>query len=149
MHSAAVGWHWIRADRRRSHYRHQPDGLRHGARASGAPLPPHRSHAQHLAMIVVRFKMQSHPDKVDEVRSLLTDVAVASQAVEGVVSFDIGQDVTDSNSFVATEVFDDREALDRQESLPQVAAAMAAFEEALTAEPEATIFNVASPEPYE
>jgi quinol monooxygenase YgiN len=100
-------------------------------------------------MIVVRFKMRSHPDKVDEVRWLLTDVAVASQSVEGVVSFDIGQDVTDSNSFVATEVFDDREALDRQESLPQVAAAMAAFEEALTAEPEATIFNVTSTEPYE
>jgi quinol monooxygenase YgiN len=100
-------------------------------------------------MIVVRFKMQSRPDKVDEVRSLLTAVAVASQSVEGVVSFDIGQDVTDSNSFVATEVFDDREALDRQESLPEVAAAMAAFEEALAAEPEATIFTVASAEPYE
>lgn len=100
-------------------------------------------------MIVVRFKMQSRPDKVDEVRSLLTDVAVASQSVEGVVSFEIGQDVTDPNSFVATEVFDDREALDRQESLPEVAAAMAAFEEALAVEPEATIFNVTSAEPYE
>lgn len=100
-------------------------------------------------MIVVRFKLQSRPDRVDEVRSLLTRVAVASQSVEGVVSFDIGQDVTDSSSFVATEVFDDREALDRQESLPEVAAAMAAFDEALTAAPEATIFNVASAEPYE
>lgn len=99
-------------------------------------------------MIVVRFKMQSHPDKVDEVRSLLTDVAVVSQSVKGVVSFDIGQDVTDSNSFVATEVFDDKDALERQESLPEVAAAMAAFETALAAEPEATIFNVASAEPY-
>ena len=100
-------------------------------------------------MIVVRFKMQSRPDKVDDVRSLLTAVAVASQSVEGVVSFDIGQDVIDSNSFVATEVFDDREALARQESLPEVAAAMSAFAEALAAEPEATIFNVASAEPYE
>ncbi|MGZ5418295.1 MAG: putative quinol monooxygenase [Aeromicrobium sp.] len=100
-------------------------------------------------MIVVRFKMQSRPDKVDELHSLLTAVAVASQSVEGVVSFDIGQEVTDSSSFVATEVFDDREALARQESLPEVAAAMAAFEEALAAEPEATIFNVASAEPYE
>jgi len=100
-------------------------------------------------MIVVRFKMQCHPDKVHEVRSLLTDVAVASQSVEGVVSFDIGQDVTDSNAFIATEVFDDREALDHQESLPQVAAAMAAFETALTADPEATIYHVASTEPYE
>lgn len=98
---------------------------------------------------MVRFKMQSRPDKVDVLRSLLTEVALASQSVEGVVSFDIGQDVTDSSSFVATEVFDDREALDRQESLPEVAAAMSAFEEALAAEPEATIFNVASAEPYE
>lgn len=100
-------------------------------------------------MIVVRFKMQCRPDKVDMVRSLLTEIAIASQSVEGVVYFDIGQDVTDPNAFVATEVFDDREALDRQESLPEVAAAMAAFEEGLAAEPEATIFNVASAEPYE
>jgi quinol monooxygenase YgiN len=50
-------------------------------------------------MIVVRFKMQSRADKVDQLRSLLADVAVASQSVEGVVSFDIGQDLTDSNSF--------------------------------------------------
>lgn len=100
-------------------------------------------------MIVVRFKMQCRPDKVDELQSLLAAVAVASQSVEGVVSFDIGQDVTDSNSFVATEVFDDRAALARQEALPEVAAAMAAFEEALAAEPEATIFDVASSVPYE
>lgn len=100
-------------------------------------------------MIVVRFKVQSRPDRVDELRSLLAVVAAASQSVEGVVSFDIGQDVTDSNAFIATEVFDDRDALDRQESLPEVAAAMAAFEETLAAEPEATIFTVASAEPYE
>jgi quinol monooxygenase YgiN len=66
-----------------------------------------------------------------------------------VVSFDICQDVTDSNSFVATEVFDDRKSLDRQESCRRWAAAMAAFEEALATEPEATIFNVASAERYE
>ncbi|WP_372735163.1 putative quinol monooxygenase [Nocardioides sp.] len=77
------------------------------------------------------------------------NVALASQSVEGVVSFDVGEDVTDPNSFVATEVFDDRAALDRQESLPEVAAAMAAFEDGLAAEPEATIFDVASSAPYE
>jgi quinol monooxygenase YgiN len=100
-------------------------------------------------MIVVRFKMRGRPDKIDELRSLLVDVATASQSVDGVVSFDIGQDITDSNAFVATEVFDDRAALDRQESLPEVAAAMAVFEEALAAEPEATVFEVASSAPYE
>jgi quinol monooxygenase YgiN len=100
-------------------------------------------------MIVVRFKVRSRPDRVDQLRSLLNDVAVASQSVEGVVSFDVGQDVTDPCSFVATEVFDDREALDRQEALPEVAVAMASFEEVLVAEPEATIFDVAAAEPYE
>ncbi len=80
---------------------------------------------------------------------MLTSVAVASRPVEGVVSFDIGQDLTDPNVFVATEVFEDREALDRQESLAEVAVAMASFEDTLAAEPEATIFTVASAEPYE
>jgi quinol monooxygenase YgiN len=100
-------------------------------------------------MLVVRFRIRCRPEKSEEIGALLTAVAEASQTVPGVVSFDIGQDLTDPNTFVATEVFDDRDALDRQEALPEVAAAMAAFEDALAEEPEATIFHVASAEPYE
>jgi quinol monooxygenase YgiN len=89
------------------------------------------------------------PAKTDEAIGVLQEVVTASRALKGVVSFDIGRDLADPDSLIATEVFVDREALDRQESLPQVARAMQLFEGALAAPPDATIFHVASSEPYE
>lgn len=100
-------------------------------------------------MIVVRFKLRCSADRAGEIRDLLTAVQSASQSVPGVVTFDIGEDLLDGNAFIATEVFEDRAALDRQEALPEVAAAMAAFDGALVAPPEATIYHVESSEPYE
>ena len=99
-------------------------------------------------MIVVRFKVQCQPEKTEQVMAALAEVVAASRGVEGVVSFDIGRDLTDPDSFVATEVFEDRAALDRQESLPAVGTAMAVFEQSLAAEPEATVFHVSSSEPH-
>ena len=52
------------------------------------------------------------------------------------------------STFIATEVFEDRAALERHESLPEVAAVLGVLEESLAAEPEATIFNVSSSEPW-
>lgn len=79
----------------------------------------------------------------------MKDVVLPSRALDGVVSFDIGRDVTDPDVFMATEVFEDRAALDRQESLPEVATAMQVFEDSLAAEPEETIFHVSSSEVVE
>jgi quinol monooxygenase YgiN len=99
-------------------------------------------------VIVVRFKVQCQPDKTQQVMAALQDVVAPSRALDGVVSFDIARDLTDPDSFVATEVFEDRDALDRQESLPEVETALAVFEQSLAAEPEATIFHVSSSEPH-
>jgi quinol monooxygenase YgiN len=71
-----------------------------------------------------------------------------SRAVDGVVSFDIGRALDDPNSFIVTEVFEDRAALDRQESLDEVANTLAVLGESLAAPPEATIFHVSSSEPH-
>jgi quinol monooxygenase YgiN len=68
--------------------------------------------------------------------------------VEGVFSFDIGQDITDANAIIATEVFEDREALVRQESLAVVQKTMGLLEDLFAGEPEATIFHVFSSEPW-
>jgi quinol monooxygenase YgiN len=46
------------------------------------------------------------------------------------------------------EVFEDRAALERQESLPEVGRTLAVLEESLVAEPEATVFHVSSSEPW-
>ncbi len=99
-------------------------------------------------MIVVRFKVTCRPERRDDALKAFEQVVAPSRTVDGVVSFDIGQDLTDPNVIIATEVFEDRAALDRQESLPEVGHVMAMFPEIMAAEPEATIFHVASSEPY-
>ena len=99
-------------------------------------------------MIIVRVKVQCRPGKAEQVMAAFEAVIPPSPAVDGVVSFDIGRDVADPDAFIATEVFEDRAALERQESLPEVANALGVLEEPLATEPEATIFNVSSSEPW-
>jgi quinol monooxygenase YgiN len=99
-------------------------------------------------MIVVRFKVQCQPEKTEQVVAAFEEVIAPSRAVDGVLSFDIARDLIDPDSFIATEVFEDRAALDRQESLPEVKRTLAVLEKSLVAEPEATVFYVSSSEPH-
>lgn len=100
-------------------------------------------------MIIVRFKVQCNPDKAEQVRAALAAVVLPSRAVEGVLNFDIGRDVTDPNSFIATEVFTDKAALDRQESLAEVKKVLELLPDSLATEPEATIYYISSSEAWE
>lgn len=98
-------------------------------------------------MIVVRFKVQCQPGRADEVAAAMGDVVAPSRKMGGVVSFDVARDVTDPNCVLAVEVFEDRATLERQEEQPEVAKAMKLFESgALVADPEYTIYEVASAE---
>ena len=95
-------------------------------------------------MIVIRFKAQCQPERVEEALEAFAAVVPPSREVEGVISFDIGRDVADPNSIVAVEVFEDDAARQRQESLPEVGRVMTLLPEILAAPPEATVFEVAS-----
>ena len=98
-------------------------------------------------MIVVRFKVQCRPDRTDEVMDAMRDVVGPSRKLAGVVHFDVARDVSDADAILAVEVFEDRAALDRQESQSEVAKAMELFEGgALVTPPEYTIFEVSSAE---
>ena len=99
-------------------------------------------------MIVVRFKVQCQPEKTAQVMAAFEEVIAPSRAVAGVISFDIARDLADPDSFIAVEVFEDRAALERQESLPEVGKTLAVLGKSLAAEPEATIFHVSSSEPH-
>ena len=99
-------------------------------------------------MIVVRFKVKCKPEKAEQLRAAFESVVAPSRMVEGCLSFDIARDVTDSNSFIATEVFEDKAALARQETLPQVKKVIDLLPEVLAGEPEATIYHVSSSEPW-
>ena len=98
-------------------------------------------------MIVVRFKVNCKPEKVEEAKALFEAIVTQSRGLEGVVSFDMGRDITEPNSFIATEVFVDRPALTRLESLPVVQKTLGLLSELLTAQPEETIYDVSSSEP--
>lgn len=99
-------------------------------------------------MIVVRFKVKCKPDKTAQAVSAFREVIAPSRAVEGVINFDIARDLADDNTIIATEVFADRAALERQESLPATQKIISQLPELLAENPEATIFHVASSEPW-
>ena len=98
-------------------------------------------------MIVARFKVQCRPERTEEVAAAIAAVEAPSRELAGVVHFDVARSLTDPNTLIAVEVFEDRATLDRQEEQPEVARTMKLFESgALVAEPEYTIYEVASAE---
>lgn len=100
-------------------------------------------------MLVVRFKVTALPAESGRLAKQFEKVVGASRALKGVISFDIGRDITDRNSFIATEVFDDRAALDRQEALPEVKDTVAMLGEVLAGAPEAMVYDIRSATPWE
>jgi quinol monooxygenase YgiN len=99
------------------------------------------------AMIVVRFKVQCQPSRTEDVAAAMEKVVRAARSLPGVIQFDVGRDLTDSNALIATEVFEDGEAMQREESLPEVARVIDLMQGgALAGPPEWTRFEVASAE---
>jgi quinol monooxygenase YgiN len=106
-----------------------------------------RQRRRGVQVLVVRFKVCCLPEKTDEVAAAMTAVAEASQTLPGVVHFDVARDLRDRNALIATEVFDDRGAMERQEAQPEVAKVVELLQSgALSAAPEWTIYDVASAE---
>ncbi|MCZ7583536.1 MAG: antibiotic biosynthesis monooxygenase [Deltaproteobacteria bacterium] len=100
------------------------------------------------SMIAVRFKVRCRSDKAEETMKAFQEIVDASRAVKGVIHFDMGRDITDPDTFIATEVFEDRAALDRQEALPSVQRFIGVLETIVAAPPEATVYEIASAEAW-
>ena len=92
-------------------------------------------------MIILHQEMRAKPGKRDEVMAALAAIVPGARATEGVVKLDIARDLLDPDSFVATGVYEDGAALERQESRPEVHKVMAMLPESLVAPPERTIFD--------
>lgn len=98
-------------------------------------------------MIVVRFKVRCQGDRTDEVAEAMKDVVQAARSLDGVIHFDVARDLTDPDALIATEVFEDRAAMEREEAMPQVARVVELMQGgALAGAPEWTIYEVASAE---
>ena len=92
-------------------------------------------------MVILRFKIHSKPDKSDELMAALAEIINPARATEGVINFDIARVLRDPNRFIATAVYEDGAALERQESLPEVHRVMAMLPESLVTPPERTIYD--------
>ena len=97
-------------------------------------------------MIILRQKMRAKPDKSNELMSALAEIIAPARATRGVISLDIARVLLEHDSFIATAVYQDRAALERQESHPEVHTVTAMLAESLAAPLERTIFD-ASPDP--
>ena len=92
-------------------------------------------------MVIMRFKVKVRPELAEDVRTALEAVIEPSRALDGVIHFDIARDLSDPDAFIATEVYDSKSVLDRQEELPEVEAALALIRESVV-EREATLYDV-------
>ena len=92
-------------------------------------------------MVILRFKIRSKPDKSDELMAALAEIITPARATEGVINFDIARVLRDPDRFIATAVYEDGAALERQESLPEVHRVMAMLPESLVTPPERTIYD--------
>jgi quinol monooxygenase YgiN len=94
-------------------------------------------------MVILRFKIHSKPEKSDELMSALAEIIPGARATEGVINLDIARVLDDPDAFIATAIYEDGAALERQESRPEVHRVMAMLPESLAAPPERTIFDAA------
>ena len=92
-------------------------------------------------MIILRQQMRSKPERTADVLAALAAIIPEARATQGVISLDIARDLLDPDSFVATAVYEDGAALQRQESALAVHRAMAMFSEALAASPDRMVYD--------
>jgi quinol monooxygenase YgiN len=98
-------------------------------------------------VLIVRFKVQCQPDKTADMATAMRAVVEAARGLPGVIHFDVARDLTDEHALIATEVFEDRAAMEREEEIPEVAQIVELMQGgALAGAPEWTIFEVASSE---
>ena len=92
-------------------------------------------------MVILRFKINAKPDKSDKVIAVLAEIIPSARATDGVINLDVARTLDDPDSFIATAVYEDGAALERQESHPEVHRAMVIFREVLAGPPGRTIFD--------
>jgi quinol monooxygenase YgiN len=98
-------------------------------------------------MIVARFKVQCRPEHTEEMGAAIAAVEAPSREIPGVVHFDAARSLTDPDTFVVIEVFEDRHALERQNAQGEVAKVLTLIEAgALTGAFEWTVWETSATE---
>jgi quinol monooxygenase YgiN len=79
-------------------------------------------------MIIGRFSVKCRPERVEEVAAAMVAVEAPSRDIAGVVHFDVVRSLTDPDTLLAVEVFEDHTAFDQQNAQPEVAALLSLIE---------------------
>ena len=96
-------------------------------------------------MIVARFVVHCRPERAEEVGAAIAAVRAPSRRLPGVVHFDVARSLTDPDTYVVLEVFEDHDALERQNAQHEVAAVLRLVEDdALVAAPEWTVWEASA-----
>lgn len=97
-------------------------------------------------MIIGRFKVTCRPERAEEMAAAIAAVEAPSRALPGVVHFDVTRSLTDADTFVVLEIFEDHQALARQDAQDEVAAVLALVQEgALAHDLEWTVWETSDP----
>ena len=94
-------------------------------------------------MLILRQKMVAKPDKSEELGAALAEIIGPGRSVEGVISLDIARVLHEPDAYIATVVYEDAAAIERQESRPEVQKVVAILPDALAAPLERTFFDAA------
>ncbi len=92
-------------------------------------------------MIILHQEMRAKPENGDEVMAALASIIPGARATEGVIKLDTARDLLDPDCFIATGVYEDGAALERQESAPEVHRVMVMFADSLAAPPDRWIYD--------
>jgi quinol monooxygenase YgiN len=92
-------------------------------------------------MLILRQKMTAKPDKSEELGAALAEIITPGRSVEGVISLDIAGALHEPDTYIATVVYEDAAAIERQESRPEVSKVVELLPDALAAPLERTFFD--------
>jgi len=97
-------------------------------------------------MLSLRQKITARADKSESLGAGLAEIIGPGRSVEGVISLDIAGVLHEPDAYIATVVYEDAAAIERQESRPEVSKVVAILPDALAAPLERTFFD-AVPDP--
>lgn len=100
-------------------------------------------------MIVIRATLPLDPDRMDEAADLGGDLAEASRAEDGVVDYQVAEDLESPGVLRIFEVYEDADAFAAHGDTDHLAAFQAAIPDLLVGEPELTRYEVSDSGPVE
>lgn len=100
-------------------------------------------------MIVMRATVPIDPDRMDEAADLARDLAEASRAEEGVIDYQVAEDVESSGTLRFFEVYEDDAAFEAHSETDHFQTFMVEVADLLGGEPELVRYDVTDSRPVE